>query len=52
MVVFFALFLLIAYNLINVITEQSSSFYKDIRFWLILISLIVLVWFTFQSYTI
>lgn len=41
---------MIAYNLINVITEESTVFYKDFRFWLVMISLAVLFWVLLQSY--
>lgn len=44
------LYLLFAFNLINVISEKSSTFYKDVRFWLVVVSLIVLVVLTVQSY--
>ncbi len=44
------LYLLFAFNLINVISEKSSTFYKDVRFWLVIVSLIVLVVLTAQSY--
>ena len=50
MLVYVVLFLMIAYNLFNVITEESTVFYKDFRFWLVMISLITLVWILFQSY--
>ena len=42
--------LLIGYNLFNVISEENNVFYKDIRFWLVLTSLLILVWLTAQSY--
>ena len=42
--------LLIGYNLFNVISEENNTFYKDIRFWLVLTSLLILVWLTAQSY--
>ncbi len=44
------LFLLIAYNLISMIHEKTSSVFKDIRFWLVLASFFLLVWITVNSY--
>ena len=44
------LYLLFAFNLINVITEKSTTFYKDVRFWLVIVSLVILVVLTAQSY--
>lgn len=50
MVVYVVLFLMIFYNLFNVITEESTAFYKDFRFWLVFASLLVLIWILIQSY--
>ncbi len=44
------LFLLIGYNLFHVISDNQTVFYKDVRFWLVLFSLVVLLWLTVQSY--
>lgn len=44
------LYLLFLFNLVNVISEKSSTFYRDVRFWLVVVSLIVLVVLTVQSY--
>ncbi len=43
------LYLLIGFNLLNVITQEDTAFYKDIRFWLVLISLGILVVLTVNS---
>ncbi|MCO6475752.1 MAG: hypothetical protein J5I94_03985 [Phaeodactylibacter sp.] len=45
-----ALFLLTAYNLISMIDEKTSSVFKDIRFWLVLASFLLLVWIMVRSY--
>lgn len=50
MLLFAILFLMVFYNLFNVISEESNTFYKDIRFWLVLISLGILIWMITQSY--
>ena len=44
------LYLLIGLNLVKILMEKTNTIYKDIRFWLILLSLAVLVWMTLQSY--
>lgn len=44
MLVCAVLFLMIFYNLFQVVTEEHSNFWKDFRFWLVLFSLAVLVW--------
>lgn len=51
MLVMTILYLLFGLNLVHVITEKSATiFYKDIRFWLVVVSLCVLVVLTMQSY--
>lgn len=42
--------LLIVFNLFDVVTDNITPYYKDIRFWLIMISLIVLVTITVEGY--
>ena len=44
------LYMLIGVNLFKIIMEKTNTIYKDIRFWLILLSLAMLVWMTLQSY--
>ncbi len=44
------LYLLIGLNLVKMLMEKTNTIYKDIRFWLILLSLAMLVWMTLQSY--
>ena len=46
------LYMLIGLNLVKMLMEKTSTIYKDIRFWLILLSLAMLVWMTLQSYPI
>ena len=50
MIVIPFMYLLLGINLVNVISEKSTTFYRDIRFWLILVSFITLVWMTLESY--
>lgn len=50
MLLFAILYLMFAFNLITVITEKTTIYYKDLRFWLIILSLIVLVFLTVESY--
>ncbi len=42
--------LLIVFNLFDVVTENITPYYKDIRFWLIMISLVVLLALTLEGY--
>lgn len=41
---------LIVFNLFDVVTENITPYYKDIRFWLIIISLAVLLTITVEGY--
>jgi hypothetical protein len=43
-------YLLITINLFNVVTQQDTAFYKDIRFWLVMLCLVALVLLTVNSY--
>ncbi len=43
MVVLTLLVLLLGYNLVEIIMDRSTPFYKDIRFYLVMLSLAVLV---------
>ncbi len=52
MLVLTILYLLFGINLFSVITEKSTTYYKDVRFWLVIISLAVLVILTVYSYPI
>jgi len=52
MIICAILYLLFGFNLINMITEENSTFYRDVRFWLIIFSLAVLVVMTVNSYPI
>jgi len=52
MIVFLLLIFIIALNLINVITEKTVVYYKDIRFWLVLVSLAIMVVLTLNTYPI
>ncbi len=44
--------ILIIFNLFSVVTDKSLPYYKDIRFWLIMISLVVLISMTVEGYPI
>ena len=52
MIGFLLLIFIIALNLINVITEKTIVFYKDIRFWLVLISLALMIILSISNYPI
>lgn len=47
---FYVLILLIAHNLTNMVHEKTSALARDIRFWLVLASFILLIWMTMKSY--
>ncbi len=49
MMMFGILYLLFAVNLITVISEKQT-FYKDVRFWLMILSLFILISLTFHGY--
>ena len=51
LLVSFILFLII-FNLFDVVADKSSPYYKDIRFWLIMVSLVILVAMTVEGYPI
>ncbi|MCB0521376.1 MAG: hypothetical protein H6577_01840 [Lewinellaceae bacterium] len=44
------LYLFLGFNLVKILMEKTNTIYKDIRFWLAIISLITLVWMTVKSY--
>ncbi len=44
------LYLLFGLNLVHVISEKQSAVYKDIRFWLVIFSLAILVVLTVKGY--
>ena len=46
------IFFLIIINLITVVTDKSTPYYRDIRFWLIMVSLVVLIAMTVEGYPI
>ena len=50
MLVLTILYLLFGINLISVITEKDTTYYRDVRFWLVIVSLTVLVVLTAYSY--
>ena len=50
MIVCVLLYLFFGLNLVTMIAEKSEAFYRDVRFWLVIISLIVLVFMTAQTY--
>lgn len=45
------LFLLIGYTLFHMLSEKNDIFYRDVRFWLVVASLCVLIWLTVHSYS-
>ncbi len=44
------LYMLIGLNLVKIFMEKTNTIYKDVRFWLIVLSLAMLIWMTLQSY--
>ena len=46
------LYILMGFNLANIYMERTSTIYKDLRFWLILCSLAMLVYLTIKSYSV
>lgn len=44
------LFCLIGYNLTQMMNEKTMIYYKDLRFWLVVASLVLLLGLTVQSY--
>lgn len=44
------MYLLFGLNLFKMLMEKTNAIYKDVRFWLILLSLGMLIWMTLQSY--
>ena len=44
------LYLFCITNLVKILMERTNTIYKDVRFWLVIISLFVLVWMTLKSY--
>ncbi len=44
------LYLLICFNLIRLLMDKTNTFYKDVRFWIILLSLFTLAWMVVRSY--
>jgi len=44
------LYLLIGLNLIYIMSEKTTTVFRDIRFWLIMASLMILVVLTMQNY--
>ncbi len=50
MLVVSLLYILFGFNLARVIMEKTNTFYKDIRFWIVFISLFILGFLTLKSY--
>ncbi len=50
MELFFVLYLLFGFNLFNVISEKNKEYHKDIRLWLLLIALSVLLLLTVTDF--
>lgn len=45
------LYILMGFNLANIYMERTNTIYKDVRFWLIIFSLLTLIYLTVKSYT-
>jgi len=50
MLVLTLLYILFGVNLIQVIMENGLEFYKNSRFWLIFLPMMILVWATMSAY--
>lgn len=50
MLVFSVLIIMIGYNLFNVVTQERTVFYRDFRFYLVLVSLGVIIYLMVESY--
>lgn len=44
------LYLFCLTNLVNILMEKTNTIYKDVRFWLVIFSIVMLVWMTMKSY--
>lgn len=44
------LYILLGLNLVKLLMEKTNTVFKDVRFWLVIASLLALVWMTLQSY--
>lgn len=44
------IYMLIGLNLVKILMEKTNTIYKDVRFWLVILSLAILIWMTLQSY--
>lgn len=52
MLMCFLLFCLLGYNLTVMMNEKTLVYYKDVRFWLMIASLLILIGLTVQTYPI
>jgi len=50
MLVLTLLYILFAVNLIQVMMESGMEFYKNVKFWLVFVPMVVLVWTTMSAY--
>lgn len=51
MLVITILYLLLAANLLKLMSEKSTSVFKDVRFWLVILSLGLLIFLTIKGYS-
>lgn len=42
---------LIGYILVSIVSQKDFSFYRDVRFWLVMASVCVLVWITASGFS-
>ncbi len=50
MLVLTLLYILFGVNLIQVIMESGFEFYKNVRFWLVFVPIVILIWTTMSAY--
>ncbi len=50
MLIISILYLCFVFNLVNILAEKTTTFYKDIRFWMVFISLMLLMFLTLKGY--
>lgn len=52
MIAFTILYLSLGYSLYGIIMEETTQVFRDFRFWLVIVCLIILVMLTLESYPI
>ena len=50
MIALAVLYLTLAFSMYGIVMEETTSLYKDFRFWLVIVSAFVLMLLTLESY--